>query len=454
MSITRRSLVRGLGPAIVGVGAGVGALTSCSADRAPGGPAEDAGSTTAAPSEPDAPFILGSIGAAYGRAEAFEAPISIAIGEALIDLNAQWGGVFGQDVILHERHVAAAAGEDLAGVIATMADAGVSAVITSLDEEALVAAIPALVDAQIAVIDVLTSGMSVRDAEVRSANMLVRLAPDDVAIAALYAEQAWAASSGASGLPGTVAYVSEDTAQGRSLLEQLTRILPPAGGKILTEQFYPAGNMEDVDAVVEAVLADPPALLVVNGGPEAGRFLSALHEATLDASQQPTVQIASRLSPAASVDYSEAQLAPECLASATGYLPGGNLDETHINMMLNVDVTLLQTGFGYSQQAYDAVMLAGLAAQDARSVEGVDIAGSLGKVLTGAEECADFGACSTLLGDALAAGKRTTISFTGRSGPLEIGTDNDVSAGKIRTVAWDDANSIVPGSAVDFEPSG
>lgn len=451
MSITRRSLVRGLGPAIVGVAAGASALTSCSPDREPGASTEDAGTRSAAPSDPETPLVLGSIGASYGRAAAFESPISIAIGEAIIDLNAQWGGVLGHEVTMHERHVAAEAGEDLTPVITAMSDAGVSAVITSLDEETLVSAIPALVDAQIAVIDVLTSGMSVRDPEVGSANMLVRLCPDDVAIASLYAEQAWTAGSDKSGPPGTVAYVSEETAQGRSLLGELTRILPPDGGKILTEQFYAAGRMEDVGAVVEAVLADPPALLVVNGGPEAGPFLSALYEATLDASQQPTVQIASRLSPAASVDYSEAQLAPECLASATGYLPGGDLDDTHVNMMLNVDTTLLHTGFGYSQQAYDAVMLAGLAAEDARSVEGVDIAGSLGKVLTGAEECTDFGACSTLLSDALAAGKRTTISFTGRSGPLEIGSDNDVRTGKIRSTTWDEANSIGSGPTMDFD---
>ncbi len=449
MSITRRSLVRGLAPAIVGAAAGVGALTSCSSDRDPDASAEDAGTRSAPQPLPDTPLVLGSIGASYGRAAAFEAPISIAISEAMIDLNARWGGVLGREVTMHERHVAAAAGEDLTAVIATMAEAGVSAVITSLDEEALVAAIPALVDAQIAVIDVLTSGMTVREPEVASATMLIRLAPDDVAIASLYAEQAWTAGSDRSGPPGTLAYVSEDTAQGHSLLGELTRILAPQGGKIQTEQFYRAGESPDLDAVVEAILAEPPALLVVNGGREAGPLLSALHDATLDGSQEPTVQIAARLSPAATADYSEDDLAPGCLASATGFLPGGELDDTHINMMLNADTTLLGTGFGYSQQAYDAVMLAGLAAEDAVSVGGVDIAGSLTKVLTGAQECTEFGECSTLLRDARAAGQRTMISFTGRSGPLELGSDNDIRTGTIRSSTWDDANAIEPGPTTD-----
>ncbi|MGO2772555.1 MAG: ABC transporter substrate-binding protein [Brachybacterium tyrofermentans] len=449
MSITRRSLVRGLAPAIVGAATGAGALSSCSSDRDPGASAEEAGTGSVAPPLPDAPLVLGSLGASYGRAATFETPISIAISEAMIDLNARWGGVLGREVTMHERHVAAAAGEDLTAVIATMAEAGVGAVITSLDEEALVAAVPALVDAQIAVIDVLTSGMSVRDPEVASATMLIRLAPDDVAIASLYAEQAWTAGSDRSGPAGTLAYVSEDTAQGHSLLGELTRILAPQGGKIHTEQFYRAGESPDLDAVVEAILAEPPALLVVNGGREAGPLLSALHDATLDGSQQPTVQIAARLSPAATADYSEDDLAPGCLVSATGYFPGGELDDSHVNMMLNADTTLLATGFGYSQQAYDAVMLAGLAAEDAASIGGVDIAGSLGKVLSGTQECAGFGECATLLRDARAAGQRTTISFTGRSGPLELGSDNDVRAGMIRSSTWDEANSIEPGPTMD-----
>ncbi|MGP5087344.1 ABC transporter substrate-binding protein [Brachybacterium tyrofermentans] len=453
MSITRRSLVRGLAPAIVGAAAGGGVLTSCSRDADPGTSGEDAGTLGAAPPTPDTPLVLGSIGASYGRAAAFETPISIAITEAMIDLNARWGGVLGHEVTMQERHVAAAAGEDLSAVIATMADAGVSAVITSLDEESLVAVIPALVDAQIAVIDVLTSGMSVREPEVASATMLIRLAPDDVAIATLYAEQAWTSGSDGSGPPGTIAYVSEDTAQGRSLVGELTRILAPRGGKILTQQFYPAGDAPDLDAVVEAVLAEPPALLVVNGGPEVGPLLSALHDATRDGSQQPAVTIPSRLGPAASVDYSEDALTPECLASATGYLPGDALDDTHVNMMLNVDSTLLATGFGYSQQAYDAVLLAGLAAEDAVSVGGVDIAGSLERVLSGTQECAEFGDCSALLRDARAAGQRTTISFTGRSGPLELGSDNDVRTGKIRSRTWDAENSLDSEPAIGSAPT-
>ncbi|MGO2585270.1 MAG: ABC transporter substrate-binding protein, partial [Brachybacterium tyrofermentans] len=61
MSITRRSLVRGLAPAIVGAATGAGALSSCSSDRDPGASAEEAGTGSVAPPLPDAPLVLGSL---------------------------------------------------------------------------------------------------------------------------------------------------------------------------------------------------------------------------------------------------------------------------------------------------------------------------------------------------------------------------------------------------------
>ncbi|MCT4574451.1 hypothetical protein N3930_46915, partial [Bacillus thuringiensis] len=78
-------------------------------------------------------------------------------------------------------------GEDLAPAIAEMVDAGATCVITSIDEESLIAAMPALVEAQLAIVDVLTSGMSVRSEDVQTANLLVRLAPNEKINAARYA---------------------------------------------------------------------------------------------------------------------------------------------------------------------------------------------------------------------------------------------------------------------------
>ena len=454
MAISRRNLVRSLGAGALGSGA----LTACGEGgmrrgRGRGRPRPTTTAPTAeALEEPDTPLLIGSIGASYGRSAPFEKAIAIAVREAVIDVNHQYGKVFGHDLQLAERHVMAAPGEDLSSVIAGFADAGVTAVITSIDEDALVAAIPAFVEAGIAIIDVFSSGMSVRAPEVQSSGMLVRIAPNDRATAARYAEAAWSGSG--DGTPGTVAFLSENTSQGQSLRHELEQILSPQGGRIVTEHLYTPGEFGDVAAVATTVLETPPALVVLNGGAEAGPFLAALHTANLDEGGRPVLQIPAELSPNATVSYLDSELPVECLTSAHGYEPGGELLDAHVNMMLNVNPDLLRTGYAYSQQAYDAVMLAALAAMHGLSVQGTDIAASIPSVLTGSEACEDFGSCRLILRDALSAGGRATVTFTGRTGPLELGSDADPRIGDLRIYAWSEANELLHENTTSYELPG
>lgn len=452
MALSRRALMGTLGAGVLGTGV----LSACG-EGMPRGRRGRRRPTTTAPTadplaEPDQGLVLGSIGASYGTAGRFEKQIGIAVNEAMIDINAKFGGLFGHDVTMVPRHVMADAGEDLSTAIAGLVDQGVTAVVSSLDEDALVTALPLFVEAGIAVIDVFTSSMTVRGEDVEHAGMLARLVPNDQITAARLVEDSFSTGGGdREGTPGHLAYISENTSQGRSLLDQINPIRNVRGGQLVVERFHPVGDMEDIDDLVATVVEKRPALLVVNSGPEAGPFLSALHEATLDEGNRPTLEIQVRLSPAASVDYSQAGLAAESLRNARGWEPGGELTEEHVRMMINVDQTLLTTGFAYSQQAYDAVMLACLAAQDALSTAGPDIAASLAAVLVGDTECTDYGMCRTALRDALEAGSRATITYTGRMGPLELGGVGDAAKGELRTCSWSDAGELVPGNAEGFE---
>ncbi|WP_114856083.1 ABC transporter substrate-binding protein [Brachybacterium sp. YJGR34] len=455
MAITRRTLVRGLGMGVLGAGA----LSGCGDGEGIRGRRGRRRATTTAPTagaleEPETPLVIGQIGASYGRAAPFEKSVAVAISEAAIDVNDRWDGLFGQEVALHDRHVMSEAGEDLSDVIAGFADEGVTCVITSIDEEALVAAMPHLVEHEMAVIDVFTSGMQLRSAEVHTANLLARLSPNDRTIAALYEEAAWS-SSDRGGPAGTVAFVSQDTMQGRGLLHQITQLLNPKDGRVLSEQFYPVGDIGNVGERVSAVLETPPALLVVNGGPEAGPFLSALREATLDEDGRPAVEFPIRLGPAATLDYSQIaagdSLVAESLAGATGYEPGGEITVEHENMMLNRDAGFLTSGYAYSQQAYDAFTLACLAAQDALAVDGPAIASSLPRVLTGSEECTDYGLCRGALQTALEAQETTTIAYVGRTGAVELGPQADLRTGELREYSWSEANVLEAGTAKNVE---
>lgn len=453
MAISRRTMVGSLGVGLLSAGV----LSGCGEGGVRRGRRR---ATTTAPTakalgEPDTPLVIGSIGASFGRSAPFESAIAIGVREGFIDVNARFDGLFGHEVGEVTRHVMAEPGEDLTDVIATFKDSGVTAVITSLDEDSLAAALPALVEAQMAVIDIFTSGMSVRADDLPTAGLLVRLSPNDQVMAARYVEAAFNSSSERAGAPGTVAFISEDTAQGQSLLHHMTELLNPRGGSILHEHRYTPGDMGDIAPVIAALKENPPALLVLNGGPEAGAFLSELHTASLDEGNRPTIEIPARLGPAATVDYTEAGLAPECMTRAEGYEPGGELTVEHVNMMINIDANLMKTGFAYSQQAYDAVVLACLAAQDALAVGGTEIAASIPRVLTGTEDCTDFGGCRVILRDALAAGSRATVTYEGRTGALEIGGKHaDARKGSLRMYTWGPAGQLEAPGADTFEAAG
>lgn len=456
MTISRRTLMRGLGAGALGAGAlGAGTLSGCTR-RGTAKPTE--GPSAAKLVEPDTPLVIGQIGAAYGRMGAAERAVSLAIDEARIEINSRWGGLFGHDVTLLERHVLQEPGEDLPGLVAQLAEAGATCLIISVDEESLVAMMPAVVEAGLAVIDVLSSGMSVRDPEVRTANLLTRLCPDERIMAQRLAEEALGSSSDEVGPPGTVAVVSEDTAQGRSLVHELEQILHPRGGTVRPPQMYPPAEIGDVGALVNGVLAELPALVVVNGGPETAAFVSALYEAGLDADGRPERRLPVHLGPAATLDHvalgTAEGLVPGCYDGATGWRPGGELTVAHENMMLNRSAEFLRTGYGYSQQAYDAVVMACLAAQHALSVEGSALATALPTILTGQDACDGYDSCRRILRTALDQESRATIAYAGRTGELAIGPQGDVSRGDLREYSWTEDLALSEASATTFDAEG
>src|SRR5690606_16911328 len=90
MSITRRTLVRGLGAGVLGAGA----LSGCSQGGGIGRGRRRRPTTTEPTAgdleEPDQPLVIGQIGASYGRMARFEEAIAVSIDEARVDVNARW----------------------------------------------------------------------------------------------------------------------------------------------------------------------------------------------------------------------------------------------------------------------------------------------------------------------------------------------------------------------------
>lgn len=458
ISPTRRRVLASLSAGVLGTGA----LSACT----PGGlRGRGRGRATTPPPSaseriaPTTPLILGSIGSTFGAPGQFDGQIALGIEEAVRRVNGLAGGVFAQDVVLETRVPVEAPGADVASQIEALASAGVSVLISSLEDSQLLEAVPAAVEHKMLVLCPWSSSAAVRENDA-SSGLLFRLAPDDTAMASLWVRTAMENAPEGT-VPGTIAYVSPDTLQGRSLLAELSEQAAPLGGTMVLETFYPADEDLDVQALAAQIAGAPPALLILNGGAECGPLASAVHQATLDAGGRAQHTIPIRLGPNASVDYRDASLPPESLEQAEGFEPGGPVGVdvgdglTFEDMMLNLDASLLGRGYAYSQQAFDAVLIACLAARHALSIEGTAIAASVPEVLSGTTECTDYGACDRLLRDAEEQGTTGSIRYTGASGPLELGGNRDVRAGQLRRITWSAAaERIVEADAISFEIAG
>lgn len=99
---------------------------------------------------------------------------------------------------------------------------------------------------------------------------------------------------------------------------------------------------------------------------------------------------------------------------------------------VNPDITT----FNYAGESYDAVTIAALAAELARSNSGTTFAPFINGVTTGGEKCTSFQACKTLID----AGK--DIDYDGVSGPLEFTEPGEPSVASFGLLEFDDAGKM------------
>ncbi len=145
-------------------------------------------------------------------------------------------------------------------------------------------------------------------------------------------------------------------------------------------------------------------------------------------------------------NYSE-DFEPGLLAGAKGTLPG--LDITTIadftTRMNDNWVSLgnedLAEVYAYGPEAYDAVVLLALAALEARSTEGADIASKLQEVsggLEGGTKCTSFAECADIINDGGQA------DYDGVSGPITFDDNGDPTEAEIGIYQFGEDNIAVP----------
>jgi branched-chain amino acid transport system substrate-binding protein len=137
-----------------------------------------------------------------------------------------------------------------------------------------------------------------------------------------------------------------------------------------------------------------------------------------------------------------AELPPGTLTGVKGTLPGAEATTDFKDRLNSIDPKLVKIGYSYGPESYDAVIVTALAAAQAKSDAGRDIAAEMQAVSSGGEECTTWDDCAKLI----KAG--TDIDYNGQSGPIEFDDFGDPTAAFIGIYQYDDKN-LVPGLTSD-----
>jgi hypothetical protein len=143
------------------------------------------------------------------------------------------------------------------------------------------------------------------------------------------------------------------------------------------------------------------------------------------------------------------ELPPGTLDGSKGTLPGAQSSDEFKTRMNEVDPSLKKIGYSYGPESYDAVIVTALAAQQAKSDAGRDMAAVMQDVSAGGEKCDNFADCDALIQDG------TDIDYDGVSGPIEFDDFGDPTQAFIGVYQYDDVNTVpgynADGDALAFE---
>jgi branched-chain amino acid transport system substrate-binding protein len=204
---------------------------------------------------------------------------------------------------------------------------------------------------------------------------------------------------------------------GTGLAEFTKKAFENAGGKVVEEVSYNAGDTT-FDAQVSSLKAANPDAIALIAFEETKTIVPALSGYPAEKMYFVDGNLA---------DYS-ADFAPGTLTGAKGTLPGLDTDELgdftdRLQAFWQDEGNEELKDYSYAAESYDAVVLLALAALQAGSTEGADIAEQLQSVSGGGDEagekCTNFKDCAALINDGEAA------DYDGYSGPITFNEAGD-----------------------------
>ena len=234
--------------------------------------------------------------------------------------------------------------------------------------------------------------------------------------------------------PAKVAFLYIEDEFGTSLAATLAEGLKVHGSTLALSEGIPAGTT-DLSIVIDQLKAAAPDVVVLGSTYASVDATKALITAVIGAGYGGSKLW---LTTQNTGDYSQA-LPNGTLKDVNGIIEGYQPDDAFIARLKTIDATL--STFRYAAEAYDAVILAALAAV-ADGDTGAAIAAGLPDVSVGGVKCGSFAECLS----ALETGQ--DIDYDGVSGPLNFTPVGDVSPASYGIYTYDGENRFVFGRGV------
>jgi branched-chain amino acid transport system substrate-binding protein len=134
-------------------------------------------------------------------------------------------------------------------------------------------------------------------------------------------------------------------------------------------------------------------------------------------------------------------LHPGLLKGMKGTYPFAKQAATFVPRLQQQDPTLKD--YNYGGEAYDAVIVTALAAEQAKSTRGVDIASQINEITKDGEKCINFRRCKEIID------RGGNPDYDGVSGPLDFTSPGEPGAGSYAVLQFD-AQNQVPKIPKDF----
>lgn len=234
-----------------------------------------------------------------------------------------------------------------------------------------------------------------------------------------------------------VAILARQDAYGETLARQTKKNLEAAGSTVSTLQFY-GEKAQSFDAQVSKVAASKPDAIALIAFDETVSIIPQLIQSGVGPKTTPMYFVDGNT---ANYGKGDSKTLPDgTLVGVKGTIPGALASDDFKARLATINDSLKD--YSYAAEAYDAVVIASLAALEAKSDAGTDIAKHMIDVTEGGTKCEDFKACAALVADG------ADIDYDGISGPVELGKTGSPTAASIGIYSYDAKNKISPIKAI------